>query len=408
MSMMVSRPKSDPALRAPVPEQPIDMNLAYGDMPPDLDSRFDLDSPVADGEEQKEQKEAKVKTLIDYIESLLDEAQCIHHTASSIIAHLQDSPEAAAAVALTLAELSALLAKLSPVFLGIVKGGSPAVFALLASPQFLIGTSIAVGITVVAFGGWKIVKRITDGKQAFEVGGSAQEQHQYKPPAGPALAGVRLQSLPPAVGSTAPSVVSDGFDEALVLEEELSSIESWRRGIVAPSDYEDGSGDLQRGSEVDAELISPEAMRSRIGDDDARTLRSVRTHLTSRSSRADTNSLQSSHSHHHSKRHQDRGHGSAGTGEAGKSSRGFAAGDSSVVSSRRSRRSEHHTGERAKSGSTVPASSASPSSPPSDLGTQRSKDKKESSSSNMLKQLFKKRRNKEDKNRDDTYVSVLT
>ncbi|CAK7245235.1 MAG: hypothetical protein STHCBS139747_006808 [Sporothrix thermara] len=161
------------------------MDLAYGDIPPDLGLRVDLD-PV-------------------------------------------DHPEAAAAVALTLAELSALLSKLSPAFLGAVKGGSPAVFALLASPQFLIGTSIAVGVTVILFGGWKIVKRISevrtareDAKLAFESADQAKAQQQPNMGSGP---------VPALAASNAPALCPEAYDEALVLEEELSTIESWRRGI---------------------------------------------------------------------------------------------------------------------------------------------------------------------------------
>ncbi|EFX05770.1 hypothetical protein CMQ_3839 [Grosmannia clavigera kw1407] len=396
-AVVVARPRSNTALRDSGADQ-LDMHLAYGDLPPDLDTYPDPDAGAAKSEDE-EQKKAQAKTLIDYIEALLDEAECIHHTAASIIARLQNSPEAAAAVALTLAELSALLAKLSPTFLGIIKGGSPAVFALLASPQFLIGTSIAVGITVVAFGGWKIVKRMTDGKQAFEAASSSPEQQRpSRLPAGPSLAGVQMHSLPPAVDRTAPTVISDGFDEAVVLEEELSSIESWRRGIVPPSGLED--------SAVDAELISPQAMRSRNGDDDTHTVRSSRTHHSSRS-RTDTSSQRSSHSHHRSKRHQDQGHGSAGTQEAGKSSRGSVVGAASVVSSHHSRRSESRAVERSKSGSIVSASSASPSSPSSDQGTSRSKEKKVSNSGNMLKQLFKKKREKDNRNGGDGHRSVL-
>ncbi|CAK7206943.1 hypothetical protein SEUCBS139899_009750 [Sporothrix eucalyptigena] len=280
-SMMVHRPRSDPALSLQTSlggsgggsvssSKPIDMNLAYGNIPPDLESRVDLDPKAFGDQETDAQRESQANTLVDRIESLLNEAQCLHHTAASIICHLQDNPEAAAAVALTLAELSALLAKLSPAFLSVVKGGSPAVFALLASPQFLIGTSIAVGVTVILFGGWKIIKRISEVRAArdeekltFE--NQVQSQQQDTPGTSSGM----------VLNASGPSPSSLGaYDEALVLEEELSTIESWRRGI----EYAEDTGtEPWRGSEVDVELISPEAMRSRIGDDDQRTLRSTRT-----------------------------------------------------------------------------------------------------------------------------------
>ncbi|CAJ2505856.1 Uu.00g132500.m01.CDS01 [Anthostomella pinea] len=259
-STHVHRSSSDPSLQEKGKE--IDMDLAYGNIPPDLKERVDLDPAY-----KAAQKERRAHDLMGKIEGLLTEAHCLHHTATHIIQHLQSNPEAAAAVALTLAELSALLGKMSPSFLGIIKGGSPAVFALLASPQFLIAAGLTVGVTVVMFGGWKIIKRIQEAKGA--------EAAAILPMAFQAYPGQPSQPPYPESGFSA------GFDEALVVEEELSTIESWRRGI-APFG-EDGSADL--------ELISPEAdraMRSQYGADDARTERSVRTsrtHKTAKSSK---------------------------------------------------------------------------------------------------------------------------
>ncbi|KAK4107322.1 hypothetical protein N656DRAFT_720333, partial [Canariomyces notabilis] len=219
---VMRRRRSDPTLTK---KKSIDMNLAYGDIPPDLAFRDDLDpAHKEEGEAGPEDpQEAEALSLLDRIEDFLEEAQCIHHTASSMIENLQRNPEAAAAVALSLAELSALIGKMSPAFLGFLKGGSPAVFALLASPQFLIGAGVAVGVTVVMFGGWKIVKRIKDASAAktleapFEMCSPAQ--------------------LVPAASNV----------------EELSSIETWRRGIVPFGEGE---------SAVDVELMSREAERA--------------------------------------------------------------------------------------------------------------------------------------------------
>lgn len=255
----VSRSLSDPAMRGKGKD--IDMNLAYGDVPPDLGDRDDLDPVV---EQPPEQKEEKAMTLIEKIEHLLTEAQCLHHTATHIIQHLQTNPDAAAAVALTLAELSAILGKMSPSFLAVLKGGSPAIFALLASPQFLIAAGVTVGVTVVMFGGWKIVKRITESKETVSPMAVAANQGQMAEP--------RQAPYPE-------SEISEGFDEALILEEELSSIETWRRGIV-PFGEDEGA---------DLELISPEAdraMRNQFGGDDARTERSSRTHRSSKTTKA--------------------------------------------------------------------------------------------------------------------------
>ncbi|KAK3303833.1 uncharacterized protein B0T15DRAFT_402624 [Chaetomium strumarium] len=249
---LVHRARSDFAV---VKKKSIDMDLAYGDIPPDLAERDDLDyhhpneqqysgsfEPRGSSEGGETPEEAAALNLMDRIETFLEEAQCMHESATSMIERLQRNPEAAAAVALSLAELSSLLSKMGAPFLAFLKGGSPAVFALLASPQFLIGASVAVGVTVVMFGGLKIVKRIRE----------AAERQMEAPfemrAAAPAMA---AEKPLPAVPS--PSA----YDEALVLREveELSSIETWRRGIVPL-----GAGDDE--SAADVELLSREAERA--------------------------------------------------------------------------------------------------------------------------------------------------
>ncbi|KAL2158787.1 hypothetical protein VTH06DRAFT_3979 [Thermothelomyces fergusii] len=182
---LVHRPRSDPVVTK---KKSIDLNLAYGDIPPDLESRVDLDpdrgrEPAHNDDDARlppveDPQEAKALSLMDRIEEYLEEAHCIQKTASGMIESLQQNPDAAAAVALSLAELSSLLGRLSPAFLSFLKGGSPAVFALLASPQFLIGTSIAVGVTVVMFGGWKISevsdRKSSSGRRADRDGGESE------------------------------------------------------------------------------------------------------------------------------------------------------------------------------------------------------------------------------------------
>lgn len=400
-SMAVARPRSDPSLRQR--SKSIDLNLAYGNIPPDLASRVDLDVDHAPAlTEPEEEKEAEARTLMDRIEAILDEAHCIQHTATSIITKLQDNPESAAAVALTLAELSALLAKMSPAFLGVVKGGFPAIFALLASPQFLIGTSIAVGVTVVMFGGWKIIKRIReakareDDKQAFEMQEQAGAPGEGRGGNGASGGGGAAAGELPTV-PTGPVGAAGSVDEALVLDDELSTIETWRRGIVPFGDDE---------STADVELISPEAMRSRIGDYDERTLRSVRTHRTSRSHR----------SHHSSRSHRSR-HGRNGAADDDddehevperKSSKGFSGkerdrdGESEAGSHRSG---GHRGGSRSKRTERVDVKAIEDGSRREDDsldGVLRPKEKK----NNMLKQLFKKK-NKDDNGRSEMSVSVL-
>jgi hypothetical protein len=360
------------------------MNLAYGNVPPDLADRVDLD-PAYKGVE----KEHKARSLMEKIEDLLTEAHCLHHTATHIIEHLQGKPEAAAAVALTLAELSSLLGKMSPSFLGVIKGGSPAIFALLASPQFLIAAGLTVGVTVVMFGGWKIIKRIKE-QQAAEAAAAiapmAFEAHPDQPAA----------PYPPYPETE----ISADFDEALVVEEELSTIETWRRGI-APFG-EDETADL--------ELISPEAdraIRSQYGGDDARTERSVRTSRTHRSSKSSK-----SHKSHRSSRTEH-----ASDDRERKSSRDEGVDDASESGSHRSHHSHRsHRSHRSHQSEKTERSSKSRRSTRTELKAieDGSRDKENSLESvikpkkdNLLKSIFKKKKkNEEDRERSSSMLRV--
>ena len=181
------------------PSSPIDMDLAYGPIPPPL--------PVA-----TQTDETEFKGLIDKVKALLDEADCLQYSVSATISSLQKNPDAMAAVALTLAEISNIATKMAPGVLASMKGSAPAVFALLASPQFMIAGGVAVGVTIVAFGGYKIIKKIR-----------------------------------------AKNTVEDpGMDEMLELGGDVSTIESWRRGIAEAEGQSVGTS-------VDGEFITPEA-----------------------------------------------------------------------------------------------------------------------------------------------------
>ena len=436
-----------PVLEAPVlaKRKSIDMNLAYGDVPPDLESRVDLDRS-----EPEDPEKAQAMTLMDRIEDFLEEAHCVQHTASSMIESLQRNPQAAAAVALSLAELSTLVGKMSPAFLGFLKGGSPAVFALLASPQFLIGAGVAVGVTVVMFGGWKIVKRATAAK-TLEAPLEMRVLPSLPPPT--TVAPKRALPPPPPAGGSAAE-----YDEALVLRdvEELSSIESWRRGIVASEDAES----------ADVELMSRQAERAlkeqyeeeeEEEDEDyfdevrpsdsvsqvswARTDRTRRTHRTHKTSsmrhqlnpdddpevperksskkpKDDGASVAASERSHRSKKPKDdgasvaaseRSHRSkkpkddgASVAASEKSHRSKKAKDdgASVAGSERSTRSHRSTKSHRHEGSTVSRSSkrltAIEEGDGEDSGSTASKQTKEKKR-DMIKQLFKMKKDKEDR-----------
>ena len=125
----------------------IDMDLAYGDAPPPL--------PVSKIEDSPE-----LRDKLTGLQRLLEECNCLQHSAGATIENLQKNPEALAAVSLTLAEISAIVGKMGPGVLTALKGSFPAVAALLLSPQFMIAGGVAVGVTIVALGGYKIIKKM--------------------------------------------------------------------------------------------------------------------------------------------------------------------------------------------------------------------------------------------------------
>ncbi|KAK7418501.1 hypothetical protein QQZ08_011211 [Neonectria magnoliae] len=296
---MVARTRSAAELTLHKPRKEIDMDLAYGNVPPDLEYRTDLD-PRSSGDEKH------ATDLVHRVEGLLDEAHCVHYSATATMAHLQQNPDAAAAVALSLAELSNLVKKTSPAFLALMKSASPAVFSLLASPQFLIGSSIAVGVTVVCFGGWKIVQKVKEAQAARE-----------------ALAYEGVPMDRPAPMRTQ-SEYGAGVDEALVIDDDLSSIETWRRGIP-----------YGEAESADFELITPTADRVTKeiykDDFDMKSRRSTRTSKTHESHR----------SHRSSKSHRDDKDRGSHRDESDRRSR--RSGTESVADSERSHRSSRKT-----------------------------------------------------------------
>ena len=176
----------------------IDMDLAYGEIPPPLPLRRTDD-------------ETELRGLVSKVKMILEEADCLQYSATAIIASLQKNPDAMAAVALTLAEISNIASKTAPGVLTAMKGSAPAVFALLASPQFLIAVGVGVGVTVVALGGYKIIKKIK-ARQAEK---------------------------------------GAGMDEMLEIGD-LNGIDNWRRGIAEEQAQSVGTS-------VEGEFMTPQA-----------------------------------------------------------------------------------------------------------------------------------------------------
>lgn len=234
--MQVQRSPRTDARRKSEPYTDIDMDLAYGDIPPPLPAkRYD------DGE---------LKEKASKITMLLEEANCLQYSVTQTIENLQKNPEALAAVSLTLAEISSIVGKMGPGVLLTLKGSFPAVAALLLSPQFMIAGGVAVGVTIVALGGYKIIKKIQADKEKEAV----------------------------AMPMTGRGRVDSGADLNQLDElepAELSRVEMWRRGIA---DVEADSA----GTSVDGEFITPGASRTLVAagvldEDDLRSRRSGRT-----------------------------------------------------------------------------------------------------------------------------------
>jgi hypothetical protein len=195
----------------------IDMHLAYGEFHPES-----LGAPVPYTAPEKQQQE--LSSLVTKAKMLLDEANCAQHSVKAIVAHLQKNPDAMAAVALTLAEISNIVSKMAPGALTAMKVGAPSIFALLAAPEFLIAVGVGLGITVVMFGGYKIIKKI-------------QARNAEK---------------------------DEGVDEMLEIGQDVNRIEHWRRGI-ADVGTQVGGGDDDTASvvtSVEGEYITPIAAKS--------------------------------------------------------------------------------------------------------------------------------------------------
>ena len=183
----------------------IDMDLAYGELPPPL--------PTRNMDEKEE-----LRTKMSALNHILEEANCLHHSAKATIKSLEDNPDAMAAVALTMAEISNIATKLGPGVLMAMKTSFPAVVALLLSPEFLIAGGVAVGVTVVALGSYKIIKKVKAKKKLEE---ETEEEE---------------------------------LEEAAEIDEDVSRIDNWRRGIA---DVEAASV----ATSVEGEFITPGAAR---------------------------------------------------------------------------------------------------------------------------------------------------
>ena len=212
--------------------------MAYGDLPiTDLtESQYPRD---------RQNQEVELRDKMSNLTRLLDEANCLQYSVTTMIETLQRDPDRLAAVGLALAEISTLARAMAPGALTAMKGTFPAAVALLASPQFMIAGGVALGVTVVALGGYKIIKKIKaqqgDGDD-FDFLATFDKRDIFG----------KLRSrtgLGKARGEHGPHV-----DEIREIGGDLSRIELWRRGIA---DVEATSA----GTSVDGEFVTQNAGR---------------------------------------------------------------------------------------------------------------------------------------------------
>ncbi|PYH40723.1 uncharacterized protein BP01DRAFT_329356 [Aspergillus saccharolyticus JOP 1030-1] len=272
----------------------VDMDLAYGEFHPSAlePPRQDQLVPPPHSGQLQRIEDPELNGLVSRAQWLLEEADCMQHTATATIAHLQKNPDSMAAVALTLAEISNLVTKLAPSALGALKAAAPSVFALLASPQFLIAAGVGLGVTIVMFGGYKIVKQIQSATSSttpvLEAAPHQQQQQQPPPP---------FPQQYPRDAMDDPSM-----EDMMEFNTDcLSSVEMWRRGVA---DAEAESA----GTSVDGEFITPTAaMMSGIDVTTARMTRDPRFKFDDddEHSRASSRRSRRSRSHQHGRSRAD-------------------------------------------------------------------------------------------------------
>ncbi|KAI9805942.1 MAG: hypothetical protein M1825_000556 [Sarcosagium campestre] len=196
----------------------IDLDLAYGD---------EMSLPSPRGLRAPEfSQEVQLTGLMSRASFLLDEAHCVQHSVTQMIASLQKNPDALAAVALTLAEISNLANKMGPGALMALRSSFPRVVGLLASPQFLIAAGVGVGVLVIAIGGYKIVQKL-QARQGDEAADLAELQEIGSDP-------TRIDAWRRGVSESDAGTVEAEFitPEAAALR--WNAREADRRGVHAP------------------------------------------------------------------------------------------------------------------------------------------------------------------------------
>ena len=101
--------------------------------------------------------DSPLTALLLRLTDILDTFDCLNASITALVVSLQKDPDALAMVGLTLAEISAIVAKSAPGVVVAAKTVFPVIFSLLASPQFLV----TAGAGVICLGGYQIIRKVT-------------------------------------------------------------------------------------------------------------------------------------------------------------------------------------------------------------------------------------------------------
>ncbi|KAK6526146.1 hypothetical protein TWF281_011182 [Arthrobotrys megalospora] len=148
-------------------------------------STTDLSLPGLPPRPEVDEEDDHLTALFTQVQDIIDHAAAAQCSVVTLVDALRREPETLAMVGLTLAEISTIVAKLSPAALAGAKLSWPVVFSFLASPQFAIVAGGVIGTTVILIGGYKIIKKMIYGEPAkppeiVDMGGTVVDEGDVK------------------------------------------------------------------------------------------------------------------------------------------------------------------------------------------------------------------------------------
>ncbi|RVD89511.1 uncharacterized protein DFL_000515 [Arthrobotrys flagrans] len=129
-------------------------------------STTDLSLPPMPPRPEVDEEDDHLTALFTQVQDIIDHAAAAQSSVVTLVDALRREPETLAMVGLTLAEISTIVAKLSPAALAGAQISWPVVFSFLASPQFAIVAGGVIGTTVILLGGYRIIQKMIYGEPA--------------------------------------------------------------------------------------------------------------------------------------------------------------------------------------------------------------------------------------------------